>query len=146
MNWLDHDHRKFESMVYRCRTASDAADWNEVKRLVGQLASAYSSHVAIEERVLFPAYEVLPGYPTEPTSSLKADHAQIFRLFGHVTKQLDEQAHAGLAEDLATLFRTLARHHEKEEEIFLPMASQALYADKDAILNELKNKQRANSE
>ena len=145
MNWLDHDHRNFESLVYRCRSASDAADWGAVKRLVDQLASAYRSHVVIEEQVLFPAYESHPGSSAKPTDTLKADHAQIFRLFSHVTKQLDDQAHDGVADDLAMLFRTLARHHEKEEEIFLPMASEALYANKDAILADLKDRHSANS-
>jgi hypothetical protein len=31
----------------------------------------------------------------------------------------------------------LRNHHEKEEEIFLPMASEALYSNKDAILAEM---------
>ena len=137
MNWLDHDHRRFESLVYSCRRASDADEWEEVGRLVEQLGAAYRSHVAIEEQVLFPAYEAHPGAPVEPTESLRADHAQIFRLFSHVGERLQQGVHDDLADDLALLFRTLARHHEKEETIFLPMASEALYADKDAILADL---------
>ncbi|MDJ0741270.1 MAG: hemerythrin domain-containing protein [Gammaproteobacteria bacterium] len=145
MNWLYHDHRKFESLVYQCRTASDAGDWEIVKGLVEQLLVAYESHVAIEEQILFPAYEAHPGAPAEPTEALKSDHVQIFRLFRHVAKQLEDDIPASVADDLAMLFRTLARHHEKEEQIFLPMASEALYADKDAILADLETRFGASS-
>jgi iron-sulfur cluster repair protein YtfE (RIC family) len=138
MSWLKHDHRAFELVVWNCCTACDAGDWDKVRRLADELASAYASHVRIEEEVLFPAYEGLPGVPPEPTASLKLDHAQIFRLISLITGRLKDRNHATLAEDFASLYRKLARHHEKEEEIFLPMASEALEGDKDYLLGELQ--------
>jgi iron-sulfur cluster repair protein YtfE (RIC family) len=139
MNWLNHDHKNFESVVYKCRTACDDADWPSVKRLFDEFASRYESHVRIEEKVLFPAYETHLGSPIEPTTSLKADHTQIFRLIGYISRQLEHGSHENLAEHFSLLYRTLTRHHEKEEEIFLPMASEALYSDKDAILADLNS-------
>ena len=133
-NWLNHDHQKFESVVYQCRTACDAEDWSSVRRHFEELTSIYESHIYIEEEVLFPAYEKHPGVSMEPTASLKADHVQILHLIKHIAQQLDNSDHDNLAEDFSLLYRTLASHHEKEEEIFLPMASEALYSDKDAIL------------
>jgi iron-sulfur cluster repair protein YtfE (RIC family) len=139
MNWLNHDHQNFEEVVYQCRTACDAQDWPAVRRIFEKFASNYESHVRIEEEVLFPAYDAHPGTSMEPTTSLKADHVQIFRLIRHITQQLGNSTHADLGEDLSLLYRTLSIHHDKEEEIFLPMASEALYSDKDAILTNLSS-------
>ena len=139
MNWLNHDHQNFEEMAYKCRTTCDDGDRTSVMRLFEKLTSNYESHVRIEEEVLFPAYEALSGVSIEPTTSLKADHIQIFRLIRHISQQLDHSAHANLGEDFSLLYQTLRRHHEKEEEIFLPMASEALYSNKDAILTDLKS-------
>lgn len=134
MNWLHHDHKHFESVVYKCRTACDAADWETAVGLLEQLASEYKSHIRMEEGVLFPAYEALPGVSTNPTASLKQDHNQIFRLFSHITQELKDGAYDNSAQNLSLLFRTLIRHHEKEEELFLPMASELLASKKGELL------------
>ena len=139
MSWLNHDHKNFESAVFKCRNACDEKDWPQVQTVFGELESSYRTHVRIEEEVLFPAYEARPGAATEPTSSLKADHTQIFHLMDHISKQLDQGSHDSLAYDFALLYRTLIKHHEKEEEIFLPMASEALLSDKETILADLKS-------
>ncbi len=140
MNWLNHDHKNFESAVYKCRSACDDANWPLVQQVFDELLAGYRSHVRIEEEVLFPAYDQQPGVPADPTDSLRADHTQIFRLMEHIAQRLEQSSNDGLAEDLSLLYRTLIKHHEKEEPIFLPMASQALYSDKDAILEELKTR------
>ncbi len=140
MNWLNHDHKNFESAVYKCRSASDDANWPLAQQVFDELVTSYRFHVRIEEEVLFPAYEQHPGVPRDPTDSLRADHAQIFRLMDHISRQLGQSPNDSLAEDLSLLYRTLISHHEKEEQIFLPMASQALYSDKDAILENLKSR------
>ena len=139
MNWLNHDHQNFEEEVYKCRTACDEGDWPAVRRIFEKLASDYESHVRIEEEVLFPAYEAHAGTTTEPTTSLKADHIQISRLIRLISHQLGKSAYEHLGEDLSLLYRTLGMHHEKEETIFLPMASEALFSDKDAILRDLQD-------
>ena len=103
-----------------------------------ELVSGYRSHVRIEEEVLLPAYEAHPQASIGPTDSLRSDHEQIFQLMDHIARRLAENARENLAENFSLLFRILNKHHEKEEEIFLPMASEALYSSKSAILSELQ--------
>ncbi len=139
MNWLHHDHREFESAVYRCRNACDTADWSLVRDVFAEMALNYKNHVRAEEDVLFPAYEAHAGASSKPTASLVADHEQIFHLMDHIAQRLDENDRENLAEHFSLLYRVLRNHHEKEEEIFLPMASEALYSNKDAILAEMRS-------
>ena len=140
MSWLHHDHKNFESAVYQCRSACDDANWSRVRDIFDELASHYRSHVRIEEEVLFPAYEAHPDASSKPTESLRSDHTQIFNLMDNIAQSLQQGAQDRLAENLSLLYRILTKHHEKEEEIFLPMASEALYSDKDAILADMKVK------
>lgn len=139
INWLHHDHRDFESAVYRCRTACDRAEWRLLQDVFAELVSDYRSHVRIEEEVLLPAYEAHPGASIGPTDSLRADHEQIFHLMDHITQRLAGEARENLAENFSLLYRILTKHHEKEEEIFLPMASEALYSSKNDILADLQS-------
>ena len=137
MKWLHHDHKDFESAVYKCRVACDIADWSLVQDVFAEMASNYKNHVRIEEDVLFPAYDAHPGASSGPTASLEADHEQILHLMDHIAQGLAENDRESLAENFSLLYRILRNHHEKEEEIFLPMASGALYSNKDAILAEM---------
>ena len=139
MNWLHHDHRDIESAVYRCRTACDIADWSLVHEVFAEMTSNYRNHIRIEEDVLFPAYQAHPEASSEPTASLEADHEQIVHLMDHIAQRLAEKDYESLAENFSLLYRILRNHHEKEEEIFLPMASGALYSSKDAILARMQS-------
>ena len=114
-------------------------DWSVLQDVFTELAAGYRNHVRIEEEVLLPAYEAHPGVSTGPTDSLRSDHDQIFQLMDHIAQRLADNARENLAENFSLLFRILNKHHEKEEEIFLPMASEALYSSKSAILAELQH-------
>ena len=139
-NWLNHDHQQFEMAVHRCRDLCDSEDWTALRDEFRQFAASYESHVRLEEDALFPMYEEQTQASSEPTDSLREDHAQIFRLTSHIEAALRRDDRQGIASDVALLYRTLSKHHEKEEEVFLPMASELLLADKDNILAELKRR------
>ena len=142
INWLHHDHREFESAVYECRAACDISRWSRVQDVFGRLASQYRDHVRIEEEVLLPAYESRLRAAVEPADSLRADHEQILHLMDHITQRLADGSCDNLSENFALLYRVLTKHHEKEEEIFLPMASEMLYSSKNDILADLRNQSR----
>jgi hemerythrin superfamily protein len=142
MSWLHHDHQQFESAIYCCRTACEAADGDGLRNQFDDFVTAYRLHVRAEEELLFPHYEQREGASPEPTESLRADHAQIFRLVGQITEQMERDEWANLCDELSRLYRVLARHHETEEKVFLPMASELLAGDKDIILTALADKAR----
>ena len=139
-SWLHHDHKQFETAIHRCRVVCDDGDWTNVQEAFGNFVSAYRDHVRLEEEALFPMYEEQVGVSTEPTSSLREDHAQIFRLVANIQELISRAAWERVAQDVSLLYRSLIRHHEKEEEIFLPMASDALVSDKEEVVAELKRR------
>ena len=138
MNLLPHDHREFESAAYKCRAACEIADRSLVQKIFAELASSYREHVRIEEETLLHACEEHSHGLAGPADSLRADHEQILKLMDHIAERLDVSSHENLSDSFSLLYRILAKHHKKEEEIFLPMASEILHSKKSAILAEMQ--------
>ena len=136
-NWLYHDHVVFEALLDECREAAEAESWRDVKRLFNELVSHLKLHIRIEEEALYPAFERATGTAEGPTQSLSRDHDEIFRLLhdSHFVLGTHDSAH--FVDSLAHLEAIMERHHEKEEDIFLPMASQVLREQREQILERL---------
>lgn len=137
-NWLYHDHLDLEDLLNDSTAAVRRQDWEAAGRLFGRLVERLKGHMRIEEEVIFPAYDQLPGTAREPTDSLRNDHDALVRCCRDLHYSL--QARNGLAfvNALAPLRDLLARHDEKEEQLFLPMAGYLLRDQQAAILERLK--------
>jgi len=138
MTWLNHEHQQFESAVYRCRSICDDKNWGLVRTLFQEFVESYGTHVRLEEDVVFAMYEERAGTSSEPTDSLRTDHAQIANLCKHIHDLLERGDWQHVPREISLLYRCVIRHHEKEEEIFLPMASEVLLSDKEEVLSRLK--------
>jgi hemerythrin-like domain-containing protein len=136
-NWLVHEHSLYEDLLSRCRDAADAEDWATVDSVVHELVTHLKRHMALEEEVLFPAYEATLHAPQGPTMALRDEHSSIVRLIvdtAHVIRSRDSDH---VRECLLDLENLMIKHHEKEEDIFLPMASQILSTSRDELLRKL---------
>jgi iron-sulfur cluster repair protein YtfE (RIC family) len=137
-NWLYHDHLDLEHLPNDCATSAKAEQWADAARLFGRLLDRLKGHMRLEEEVLFPAYEQLPGAPKEPTRSLRNDHDAMVRwcrdLHFSVQSQ-DSPAFLGAIESLREL---LVWHDEKEEQLFLPMAGHSLFERREAVMERLR--------
>ena len=137
-NWLTHDHAEYEAILYDCQSAAEQEDWKTATRLFRELVSHIKLHMHMEEEVLYPAYEQTMNAPQGPTLALREEHDEIYRLLrdlSHVIKTNDSHL---FLESLLPLEKVLFKHHEKEEEIFLPMASFVLLSQRDEIMRRLK--------
>ena len=137
-NWLYHDHLDLEDLLDDCSAAAKRGDWPGTTRLYGRLLARLKGHMRIEEEVLFPAYEQMPGAPSEPTASLRNDHDAMVRWCRDLHFGIQGQDAGGFLGALKSLRALLARHDEKEEHLFLPMAGHALLGQREEILSRLK--------
>ncbi len=137
-NWLYHDHLDLEELLDNAAAAAKRQAWDAVERMVAKLVDRLKGHMRIEEEVLFPAYEQVPGTPVEPTEALRNDHDAMVnwcRDLHYASQARNATAFMG---SLQTLRDLLGRHDEKEERFFLPMAGHILMDQKEAILDRLK--------
>lgn len=137
VNWLVHEHSLYENLLSLCVEAAGTEDWESVDRVMQELVTHLKRHMALEEDVLFPAYESTPRAPQGPTTALREEHDAIVRLIRDTARVIKTRESDPVLECLATLEYQMIKHHEKEEDIFLPMASHILDDSRDELLRRL---------
>lgn len=136
-NWLVHDHSWYEALMLRCQLAVAGEDWPAADRDFKNLVERLKTHMAMEEGILYPAYEAASHAPQGPTTALRQEHDEIVRLVQDMVRLLKSRDSDHVLDSLARLEQLMFKHHEKEEEIFLPMASHILTAKREEILAQL---------
>ena len=137
-NWLVHEHSLYEDLLTECHDAVENEDWEGVNLIFSQLVMHLKRHIALEEEVLYPAYESAPHAPQGPTMALREEHSTIIRLLQDMAPVIRTRDSEHLLECLAHLENQMIKHHEKEEDIFLPMASLILNSRRDELSSRLK--------
>jgi iron-sulfur cluster repair protein YtfE (RIC family) len=136
--WLLHDHRHYETLLRECEEAVRAADWSRATNTLGDLIALLKGHFLAEEQVLFPAYENLVHSPASPAKHLRREHDQMRDLLHRISLTLQQQHAEPLLAEFSCLQHIMDQHHEKEEEIFLPMAGHALLEKREEVMERLK--------
>jgi hemerythrin-like domain-containing protein len=137
-NWLVHEHSLYEDLLTAGHDAVENEDWEGVNLIFSQLVMHLKRHIALEEEVLYPAYESAPHAPQGPTTALREEHSTIIRLLQDMAPVIRTRDSEHLLECLAHLENQMIKHHEKEEDIFLPMASHILNSRRDELSSRLK--------
>ena len=136
-NWLEHEHSLYEELLSLCQDAAGIEDWGTVNQAFNNLVTSLKRHMALEEEVLYPAYESMPNAPQGPTMALREEHANIVRLIQDMARVIKTRDSEHVLECLVHLENQMIKHHEKEEDIFLPMASHILNTSRDELLRKL---------
>lgn len=136
-NWLVHEHSQYENLLSRCQDAVEMEDWGTADRVFRELVAYLKQHMAVEEEVLYPAYEATAHAPQGPTRALREEHDQIVRLFRDMAAVIKTRDSEHVIDCLSHLEYQMVKHHEKEEDIFLPMASQILDDKREEISQKL---------
>lgn len=136
-NWLVHEHSLYEDLLSRCTEAIEIEDWKSADMLFGRMVSHLKRHMAMEEKVLYPAYEAAAHAPQGPTGALREEHDHIVRLITDMARVIKTRDSDYVLECMTHLEKQMIKHHEKEEDLFLPMASHILEASRDEISRKL---------
>jgi hemerythrin-like domain-containing protein len=136
-NWLVHEHTLYEDLLSRCLDAVQIEDWGTVDLGFHELVTHLKRHMALEEEVLYPAYESMPNVPQGPTMALREEHSNLVRLIQDLAQIIKNRSLEHVLECLVYLEKQMIKHHEKEEDIFLPMAGHILHASHDEVLRKL---------
>jgi hemerythrin-like domain-containing protein len=136
-NWLIHEHSLYENLLSECTEAVEIEDWGTTDLLFNKMVTHLKRHMALEEEVLYPAYEAATHAPQGPTGALREEHDHIVRLIMDMMRVIKTRDSDYVLECLAHLEKQMIKHHEKEEDLFLPMASHILEANRDEISRQL---------
>lgn len=136
--FFTHDHAQCDNRFADAEDAVSNQDWRRADSVYPAFSQAMAHHFAMEETVLFPAFEAATGQAGGPTQVMRSEHAQMNDLLDNMRAALaarDRERFLGLAETLLWLMR---QHNMKEENILYPMCDQALGAQRSALLDRLE--------
>ncbi len=134
-NWLVHEHSLYENLLSECTEAVEIEDWRTANLLFKRIVTHLKRHMALEEEVLYSAYEAVTHAPQGPTGALREEHDHIVRLIMDMARVIKTKDSDYVLECLAHLERQMIKHHEMEEDMFLPMASYILDVRKSRFVS-----------
>lgn len=136
-DYLSDDHGACDQLFATAENAVAARDWPQAQSEFARFLASIRHHFAMEEEILFPAFEQRTGMSGGPTSIMRAEHQQMNSLLDSMAAALqgrNETGYLGLSETLLMLMR---QHNLKEENILYPMADQALNGERAALLERM---------
>lgn len=122
------DHRHCDNEWAAVEAAVDAADNDRAAACWKRFDAAMRRHFAMEEEVLFPAFEDATGMRGGPTQVMRMEHAQMLGVLEQMAAAAAEGDFETLVDHGDTLLMLIQQHNVKEEGMLYPMADRALAA------------------
>ncbi len=126
-NFMTADHRHCDEVLARAEEAAHGGDLDTAAKAFETFHAAMLRHIAMEDDVLFPAFEQVTGMSQGgPTETMRVEHVQMQAVFDEMKAALakrDANQYLGLCETLLVLMQ---QHNLKEEGMMYPMLDQAL--------------------
>ena len=138
LEFLGSDHRACDDLFASAEMAVAQNNWARARSQFERYQAAMGRHLAMEENILFPAFEAHTGNSMGPTQILRMEHQQIRDLIKHMARAVadsNQNSYLGLSETLNTL---LQQHNLKEESMLYPMSDQVLGSDRNAVIRAME--------
>ncbi|MEJ5210382.1 MAG: hemerythrin domain-containing protein [Burkholderiales bacterium] len=132
--YLGADHARCDEAFAQAEAAVAGGDWERAAAHFAGFHAAMARHLAMEEEVLFPAFEAATGNSSGPSRVMRAEHEDMRELLaamGEALARRDREAYAGAAETLLVL---MEQHNLKEEQILYPMCDRLLARESADLL------------
>jgi len=138
VEFLGSDHRACDDLFVSAENAVALKGWANARSLFERFESAMAHHFAMEEAVLFPAFEARTGMSMGPTQVMRSEHEQMRGLIRDMAQALagsDQDNYLGQSETLNMLMQ---QHNLKEENMLYPMSDQVLAPDRDQLIQSMQ--------
>jgi iron-sulfur cluster repair protein YtfE (RIC family) len=137
-DFMADDHRRCDDVFSEVEQAVADGDWAVAGECFARFHAGVLQHFAVEESLLFPAFEEKSGMYMGPTQVMRSEHVQMRELMAAAEASLlakDADNYSGNAE---TLLIMMQQHNMKEENILYPMCDQQLFAETETLLPRLQ--------
>lgn len=134
-DYLGTDHKRCDELFAVAERSVDQDDWEQAKVAFQRFSEAQLRHLAMEETILFPAFEKATDSTDGPTNVMRSEHKQILGIMEQMDDaiaRLDASDFFGHAETLNIM---LQQHNMKEESMLYPMTDRALSAKCHEIID-----------
>lgn len=138
LEFLGSDHHACDNVFASAEEAVARKDWDSARSLFGEFQAAMARHLAMEEDVLFPAFESRTGMIAGPTEVMRMEHAQMRDLLQAMADAVaagNQNGYLGLSETLNMLMQ---QHNLKEESMLYPMTDRVLQGEQDRLIQTMQ--------
>ena len=133
--YLTHDHRRCDDLFVNAENHVCKDAWPEARTCFNQFRTGIEHHFAMEEQVLFAAFEQKTGNTQGPTEIMRGEHRQIRAIIDLLMKSLalqDKDEYLGHSETMNIMIQ---QHNLKEENMLYPMTDQILTGIKSDVID-----------
>ena len=137
-DFLASDHQLCDTLFAAAEADAAQGDWDKAESQFFRFQSALKHHFAMEEQVMFPAFEEHTGMTQGPTSMMRSEHQQMIcmlDLMADAVARKNKDAYLG---DADTLLIIMQQHNMKEEQMLYRMADQALAGELDEVVGRMR--------
>ena len=137
-DFFAQDHRDCDARWADVEELLDTADIDTARIAWQKYDASMKRHFAMEEEVLFPAFDARSGMAGGgPVAVMKMEHQQMRGLLDQIGDAIESE-NAEEAMDIGdTLLMLIQQHNVKEEGMLYPMAENMLAGDWDDLVAQL---------
>lgn len=127
--FMTRNHRECDEAYARAEEAAAGGDWPAATSGFRTFHRAMIRHLAMEEGVLFPAFEDATGMAGGgPTEVMRLEHEQMRSLFAEMEQAVAARAATEFLGLCETLLVLMQQHNLKEEDMLYRMMDEVLAA------------------
>ena len=134
---LANHHEYCDSLFAKAEEAANEEDWDACETRMTAFADALEAHFAVEETILFPAFEAATGMAGGPTSVMRGEHTQMRELVAAIRAATSSRNADDFFGSCETLVIFMEQHNRKEEGILYPMCDDRI-ENKDELAKRLQ--------
>ena len=134
------DHRHSDELFAATAKAAERGDWTSCRACCDAFQRALRHHLAIEEQVLFPAFEQATGISAGPTRVMRHEHQEMRAMLDRIAAAVAACDAPGFRLAAQPFTALMKLHSGKEENVLYPLIDEALHdLSGEKLLNMLPN-------
>ena len=134
-DFMTQHHRECDDLFAAAEESVANGKWEKASSDFNLYLKEMARHFAMEEDVLFPAFDQKTGMEMGPTFVMRSEHEQMNKVIEDMAQAVaakDADAYLGSAETLMILTQ---QHNMKEEQMLYRMMDQRLSGEAGALLD-----------
>ncbi len=136
--FLAPDHQLCDNLFAAAEADVAQGDWDKAATGFLRFQNALKHHFAMEEEVMFPAFEESTGIAQGPTSMMRSEHQQMICMLNLMSAAVARKDKASYLGDADTLLIIMQQHNMKEEQMLYQMADRALAGEMDKVVGRMR--------
>lgn len=136
-DFLGDDHHRCDALFARAEEQVAKGDWSQARASHDAFIQGMEHHFAMEESVLFPAFEAASGSEMGPTAVMRHEHGQMRQLFAAMEEAQARQSSDDYLGNSETLLILMSQHNAKEEQILYTMCDRMLAEQLPQLLQKM---------